>query len=247
MKNIFKIHFFFYITMIVALFTGNIIDFLNFTSIILVHEIGHLFGGFLFKWNVLRVVILPFGGLTVFNQMINTSLFEQFIVTILGPLFQIVFFVVLKQFYNLSSDIIFLNYILLLFNLLPIYPLDGSKLLYIFLCILFPFKLSHLLIIFVSFITCFFGFFILDSFDLLIVLILVFLLISVFKEFMNHNYIFNKFLLERFNYNLKFSKIKTINKLDNMYFCFKHVFFINGKYITEKNMLMKRFDKYDKL
>lgn len=248
-KNIFKvkIHFFFYITMMVALFTGNIIDFLNFTSIILIHEFGHLFGAFLFKWNIDKIIILPFGGLTIFNQKINTSLFQQFIVTILGPLFQFFFFFVINFFFDISSNVIYYNFILLVFNLFPIYPLDGSKLIYIILCYIFPFKISHLLMIVISIFFIIFVFCFISNFDFLIFLIMFFLLKSSIKELCDHKMIFNKFLLERYNYNFDFKKTRFVKNINYMYFCYRHVFLMDKKYITEKNMLRKRFDKYNKL
>lgn len=243
----FRIHFFFYVVMAIALFTGNIIDFLIFTSIIVVHELGHIFGALMFKWDIKEVVILPFGGLTVFNQKINTSLLEQFIVTLLGPLFQIVFFALISNFFSLSKSVIYYNFVLLVFNLLPIFPLDGSKFLFVFLCMIFPFKFSHLLVIFISFCTIVFLFFLVDYFDFLIFLILLFLIIKLVLEFSNHRLIFNKFLFERYSYCFNFKKIKIIKNINSMYLMCKHVFLVDGEYITERNILRKRFDKYNKL
>ena len=64
-----------------------------FDCIVIVHELGHIVGGVMFSWKISKIILLPFGGLTVFDNFVNTSLFEQFIVTILGPIFQIVLFI----------------------------------------------------------------------------------------------------------------------------------------------------------
>lgn len=246
-KNIFKIHVFFYIFMFIAFITGNIRDYLFFSLIIIVHECGHILGGFLFSWKIKKIILLPFGGLTIFDQPINTSMFSIFIVTLLGPLFQIVFTLLLLNFFSLSNRILYYDFLLLFFNLLPIYPLDGSKFLNIILCILFPFKYGHLALIFISFFCIFLIFCFVGHFDLIIFLILFFLIVSVYREFLNHKFIFNKFLFERFSNNYYFKHIKYIKSVDGMYLWRRHLFDVDGFFLSERNYLSKRFDKYYKL
>lgn len=242
-KNIFKIHVFFYIVMFIAFITGNIRDYLIFISIIIVHELGHIFAGVLFSWEIKKVILLPFGGLTIFNNLINTSLFQEFVVALMGPLFQVVFFFFINKLFILSDRVVYYNFVLLLFNLLPIYPLDGSKFLYIFLCLLFPFKCSHLIIISVSF--CFIFAFIIffGRFDLLVFLIFLFLFFKSCSELKNHSFIFNKFLIERYCYNLNFKHVRCVGSVDRMYLWCRHLFFIDDNYVSETNFLEKWFDK----
>lgn len=249
LKNIFKIkiHLFFYVFMFVSLVTGNFRDYIIFTSIIVVHEIGHIFGGFLFSWNIEKIIILPFGGLTIFKQFLNTSLFEQFIVTLLGPLFQIIFYLFLNYFFDLSNSVVYYNYVLLFFNLLPIYPLDGSKFLYVFLCFLFPFKVSHLILVYISFLFTFLVFLLIGRFDFLVYLIMLFLIIKNFNEYKNHDVIFNKFLLERYIYDFNFSGFKIVRRCNKMYLWCRHVFLLDNRYILEKKYLSKMFDKHSHL
>ena len=246
-KNIFKIHPFFYVLMFICLFTGNIRDFLVFSLIIFVHELGHIFFGILFSWKIDKVVILPIGGLTIFNIFINTSLFEQFIVTLIGPVFQIVFYLIINHFFILSDSVIYYNFALLIFNLLPIYPLDGSKILNVFLCLFFPFKYSHLILCFISFLGIILVFIFVGHFDLLIFLILLFLFFKVFYEFKNHRAIFYKFLYERYNYSFYFKYVKRVKCIDKMFLWCRHLFFDQGKYITEREKLLKMFDNRYKL
>ena len=248
-QNIFKIKFhpFFYILLFVSLITGNFLNYLIFFMIVFVHELGHIFGGILFSWKIEKVIILPFGGLTIFNNMINTSLFQQFIVTLLGPLFQLVFYYILKFIFPLSSFLSYYNFVLLFFNLLPIFPLDGSKFLYVFLCMFFPFKFSHLLLLFISFLVIFLVVLFVRCFDLIIFLILLFLFIKSIEEFRNHRMIFNRFLFERYAYDFKFKRVRCVRGACGMYLWCRHLFFLNNKYFTERDYLLKRFDKYDDL
>lgn len=241
LKNLFKIkiHLFFYIFMFISLITGNFWNYIIITSIIIVHEIGHILFGLIFSWKINKVIVLPLGGLTIFNTLINTSLFEQFIVALMGPLFQSLYFFILSCFFKLDNSVIFFNYMILFFNLLPIYPLDGSKILYIFLNLFLPFKYSHLLSLIVSFV-CIFFLFLYFKFNLILYLILLFLVIETVSEFINHKSVFNRFLLERYMYDLEFKRVKVVGGADSMYLWCRHVF---KKSVTERDFLYKMFDK----
>ena len=242
-RNIFKIHIFFYVVMFVCLVTGNIRDYLVFTSIIIVHELGHITAGVLFSWKVKRIVLLPFGGLTIFDNLINTSLLEEFFVALAGPVFQVLFFLFINHFFILSSSVKYFNYVLLFFNLLPIYPLDGSKFLYVFLCLVFPFKYCYLILVFVSFLFIIFVFLFVGHFDLVVFLILFFLGFKCFFVIFNYRSIFNKFLFERYMYDFNFNRVRMVNGLSSMYLWCRHLFNVDDVYVTEKKILSKLFDK----
>ena len=243
LKNLFKIkiHPFFYIFMFASLITGNFWNYIIFTSIIVVHEFGHIFAGILFSWKIKKIIILPFGGITIFNNLINTSLFEQIIVTLSGPIFQIIYFNLIKNSLNLESTITYYNYILLFFNLLPIYPLDGSKIIYVILCYFFPFKLAHIMLLIISFTTCIICIIMHNNFNLIFYLIILFLIIKLIEESLKHKYIYNKFLFERYLYNLKFNKVKYVKNEYKMFLWCRHVF-LSEKCITEKQFLSEMFD-----
>ncbi len=246
-RNIFRIHVFFYIVMFICLFTGNIRDFLFFSIIVFVHELGHIFSGLLFSWKIDKVILLPFGGLTVFNIYLNTSLFEQFIVTLMGPLFQIVFYFFISHFFVLPDSVVYYNFLLLFFNLLPIYPLDGSKFLYVFLCVFFPFKYSHIILMIVSMFFIFLVVIFVGHFDFLIFLVLCFLFFKVVCEFRNHGIIFYKFLFERYSNCFNFKCVKRVSGVNHMYLWCGHLFYDNGMYISEYEKLSKMFDNRYKL
>ena len=245
-KSIFRIHPFFYILMFICFFTGNIRDFFVFFSLIVVHEFGHILFGLLFSWKIEKIIFLPFGCLTIFNNLVNTSLFEQFVVTLMGPLFQIIFFLIINYFFNIPSCVCFFNYILLFFNLLPIYPLDGSKFLFILFCLFIPFKYCFLLLLLVSFVVIFF-IFLFVGFDLIFFLMMLYLLFKIIFEFKNIRVIFYKFLFERYIYDFKFKIIKKVDSIDKMYFFCRHLFYDGKKYVSEREKLIKMFDKRYKL
>ena len=220
--------------------TGNFKGFFIFSIIILIHELGHIIPAIYYKWKIEKVILLPFGALTLFNEKINRPLKEEFIILISGPLIQIFFTYILLQIHY-DSDIQNYSNLILFFNLLPIYPLDGSKLLNIILNKITNFKKSHLLTIYISLLTTFF-LFIKVKINLIFILIIIFIIGKVIEELKNHRNLFNLFLLERNMYNFNFKKRKTINNINQMKRDYKHIIYSKGKYETEREILKKRFD-----
>ena len=109
-------------------------------SIILVHEIAHLLLAKYYKWKTDKIYIYPLGGITKFNEDINKSLKEELLIVIIGPIVQLIYYYFLTILG--IEDIFVFNFILLAFNLLPIYPLDGGRILNIILAFLMPYKKS---------------------------------------------------------------------------------------------------------
>lgn len=198
---------------------------------------------YIFKWRIEKVILLPFGGLTVFEEDINRPLKEEALILLFGPLFQII----LTYFFR--YDEVFVNYskILLIFNLLPIYPLDGSKILNIILNMFLSFKKSHLITMYISFLFIVIVFVKYD-FNLFLLLILSFIFIRVILEIKRHNNIFNRFLLERYMKDFHFKKYKVIKGVDvnKMKRDYNHVFYNGKRYVTEREILQKRFDFHRK-
>lgn len=139
------------------------------------------------------------------------------------------------------------HYSLLFFNLLPIYPLDGSKLFNILMSKAISFKNAHLVMIYTSYLFLFITLLVSNhvSFSINLYLLLILLLLKLIGETKNHGLIYNKFLLERYLYNFNFKKTKFIigSKLSKMMRDKRHIFIIGNKELTEKEMLRKRYKK----
>ena len=198
--------------------------------------------GIRYHWKIEKVIILPFGALTIFHEDLNKKIKEEFWIVIMGPLFQIVFTLIIYLFYGMN-DFIYYSLIILGFNLLPIFPLDGSKILNLFFNKVTGFKTSHLLLIMVSILSIFVLLW-QASFSLIFILIILFLIIRIFSEVKDHESLFNRFLLERYLKKYHFSKILKINSMDmrGMKRDYGHLFFDGKKYISEEYRLKKRFD-----
>ena len=237
MKNILTkiyIHPFTYIVLLISLVTGLFKELITFLFIIIIHELGHITASILFKWKIDKISIMPFGCITIFSELINKPLVEEFIILISGPLFQFINYLIFK---DITPYFNYYNYGLFIFNMLPIYPLDGYKLYSIILNKLLPFKytMKIMLIVSILFLTLFI------KKDLIYIVILLLLLNGIIKEVKNVNFIYNKFLYERYRYNLYFKKRRIIKNINNMYKDSIHIFKIKNKYITEKEILEKRF------
>lgn len=198
--------------------------------------------GIRYHWKIEKVIILPFGALTIFHEDLNKKIKEEFWIVIMGPLFQIVFTLIIYLFYGMN-DFIYYSLIILGFNLLPIFPLDGSKILNLFFNKVTGFRTSHLLLIIVSILSIFVLLW-QASFSLIFILIILFLIIRIFSEVKDHESLFNRFLLERYLKKYHFSKILKINSMDmrGMKRDYGHLFFDGKKYISEEYRLKKRFD-----
>ena len=76
----------------------------------------------------------PTGGISKFSSELNVSRIKEFLVLINGPLVQVITYILLLKFYPYKNSIHLLkpiHYSILFFNLLPIYPLDDSKFIFI--------------------------------------------------------------------------------------------------------------------
>ena len=108
----------------------------------LIHELGHLLAGIILKMKPEKLEIMPFGVSIAFkiepkdyNKKIkkgNKLDIKKIIVASAGPLTNLIIIIIT---YNLKIDmikaimVIYTNFLIMLFNLLPIYPLDGGRIL----------------------------------------------------------------------------------------------------------------------
>lgn len=232
--------------------TGHIKDLLVFTSIIIIHELGHYTMAKINNVKVKKITIYPFGGITTLDTLINININRELLIAMGGILFQTIYMLIIiilykygfirEYIYNLYTRY---NNSILFFNLFPIVSLDGFKILNLILSKIFPFDISNKLSLGISFITLIIilavNYYI---FNYTLLLILSVLIINIVNYYKDLNYIFNKFLVERYLYNINYSKEKIINNKKEMYKDYRHIFKNGNKYLTEKKYL---YNKYSKL
>ena len=77
-----EFHYTYILIAIGFILTGYFSNLIIFTSIILIHELGHYIIAKMNKLNPERIIIYPFGGITKMNNLVNTSvlsdIFQEF-------------------------------------------------------------------------------------------------------------------------------------------------------------------------
>lgn len=231
----------FLITILFFILLGRFRIICYFMILIIIHELGHIITGIYFKWKINKIIILPFGCLTKFDIDINTKLIEEFIVSISGIIFQYIFYIIVRNYISYYY-FNYINYFLIIFNLIPINPLDGYKILNVFINKLTSFYNSLYISSYISLILIILINVLLFDINKLIIFVTIFLFIETIKNYKNINNIFNKFLLERYLKKYKFKHSKIVRNIYGMKKDYKHLFYIDNKCITEHTFLLKMFD-----
>ena len=80
--------------------TGYFHNLIIFTSIIIIHELGHYTIAKLNKLNVEKIIIYPYGGIVKMNNQVNTPIKKELSVAISGIIFQTIFFLIITIMYK---------------------------------------------------------------------------------------------------------------------------------------------------
>ena len=227
--------------------TGHFLNLIIFTSLILFHELGHYLTALFLNIEVKKIMIYPFGGITKLNSMINLDIKKELLVASSGVIMQHIFYIIIinlplrnytKELYTMyNSQIIF-------FNLMPIYPLDGSKIIQLLLSSIIPLRITNILTIITSIITILFLLYLnIYTMNYSNIMIYIILATYIIKFYQIRKYIYHKFLLERYLYNFNFAKTKIIKNYHNMYKNKKHLIYNKGELLREKDILKQIFTK----
>jgi len=196
-----------FIFLMIAFLTGTFVQLFLVFAIVFIHELGHYVAARIVRWRINKMVLWIFGGILYTDEYYNQPLREEIFVTLFGPLqhiflYGIIYFCTYIPFVpsTLVEQAFFFNTVILLFNLLPIYPLDGGKLLFYLFAYAFSFVSAYRIMLYVTIfnivIFCFIVYITLP-FTLSIYLVSLFLLIECYFTWKNRTYAFMRFLLGR--------------------------------------------------
>ena len=237
MKHIYLDKSFFFFLLIIIL-TGNFNHFSIYFLLLIIHEFGHTLTGIILGYKLDKISFYPCGGVTSFNIPLNIPLKKELLILIMGPIFQVIGYLILKQYID-GNYLTIYHYTLLIFNLLPIYPLDGGRIINILFnyhfCYVNSFYFTYIFSILILI-----GLFIYNiiNFNLNLLLMIIVLVFKLVSNYRNLKYYYSKFLLERYLNNYSFKKKKYINSIEKFYRDREHVV----KFKDEKGFLHNYFN-----
>ena len=115
------------LVLILFLIIKNINTYLIFIIFILIHELAHLLVGICIGGKPRKLTLSPFGASLEFYTYGNNNSFGRILFFLIGPLVNFIIAFLLLNFRINLDKIIFTNLAIGIFNLVPILPLDGGK------------------------------------------------------------------------------------------------------------------------
>lgn len=181
-------------------FTNQLKIYLIIMFFTLFHELGHMLIALLLKKRVYKIEVTPFGFCISFTTNIEQSPIEELLISIAGP---ITSFLLAILFYNIDvtyfskQEVVYSNILIGLFNLIPIFQLDGARIIKSLIQTKYGLikaqiiseKISDITIVLITVICSILVFY---YRNLAFFLICIFLWICVLKEKMSKHLLFNK-------------------------------------------------------
>ena len=121
-----------FIFLVILYFTNQIRIYLILMLFCVIHEIGHILVGLILKMRPEKLEIMPFGISISFYKEINNKKIniKEICVALAGPIVSLIL-AILCRYIDLKfvtvQEAVYSNILILLFNLIPIYPLDGGR------------------------------------------------------------------------------------------------------------------------
>lgn len=214
------VHPLFWLILAAGLITGHLWEALIAFFIVLIHEWGHAAAAYLFGWKIIKIELLPFGGVAQIDEDVDHPFWQECLVILAGPLQHLLLPILSLSFsalpfWGAAEQHIFIsqNAAILLFNLLPIWPLDGGRLLHLILQRCYPFRAAYKKVLSFSFVAlCLLSVFVffLFPYSLNLWVVLSFLGLSLYKERRAIAVHFLRFLLAMAHKKRQFSIVRHV-------------------------------------
>ncbi|HLR62600.1 MAG TPA: site-2 protease family protein [Lentibacillus sp.] len=247
------------IFIIISFLTGTFFELIVILTIVLIHELGHFFAAKWFGWRIRGVMLWVFGGVMDTDEHGTRPFHEEVCVALAGPLqhgFVYLFLFMLSGIELLPAHIIetayFYNTVILLFNLLPIWPLDGGKLVLLTLSEKLPYRKAYnsavmfslILNVILAAVAVLVMPFTLSAF-----LLFAFLVMENKRDWKQRYFVFIRFLLQRYHAENHFRRVQPIevsprDRLMDVFNCF-HRDRIHKIYVTLPGDVRRQMDEME--
>lgn len=214
-----------------------------------IHEIFHCIGAIIFKLNVNKITFLPFGFYAEIDNLYNVKWYQELLIVVLGPLSFIISSIIIKILYiNGSISLLLYNEInktnifILIFNLLPIYPLDGYRIIKIFFELYFTERKVLKIVNVISFVMTIFMFS--YGFNTNQIFIISFLVFNQYIMFISLKKIYRNFLISKTNKNNNTNY--KMHFFEDLYRPFNNLIIKNKKLYNEKEFSIYLLNKREK-
>ncbi len=212
----------------------------------IIHELCHVITAYIFHVKTNSIVLYPTGFKANLDDYSSLKIYQQLLILIAGPLSFFISLILINFLFYFDVISIYgkklcenYNMIILLFNILPIHPLDGGKILDILFAHVLNEFFCRILRIIISFITLVCLVFYIKSLgDLLMILFVVSSFVTSFIHFRRD---YRLFLIKR-KFTTNNYKVRINKKIE--IFRYKDNYYIeNKKLMNEKKIIDRILEK----
>ncbi|WP_126427938.1 M50 family metallopeptidase [Brevibacillus marinus] len=137
----FSIHPLFWLVIGLAVAAGYFLETLALFVIVIIHELGHIACARELGWQIQEIRLLPFGGIAAMEEVIGADPLDEIVIALAGPFMNVTMVAVSLLFWKAgvwseewTRFFMTSNWLIAGFNLLPVWPLDGGRILQSLLC-----------------------------------------------------------------------------------------------------------------
>lgn len=118
------------IFLVIFYFTNQLRQYLIIMFFSMIHEIGHIVVALIMKIKLEKIEVMPFGLKASFGTNFNDNQVKEILVALAGPITSLALGIIctnINLFFVSKQELVYSNLLIGIFNLIPIYPLDGGR------------------------------------------------------------------------------------------------------------------------
>ena len=213
----FKISYFAYLYLLLALFSGLFKNTVAFIIVIIFHELGHIFIIKYLKYPITLISIYPFGGVIKIDKIINTKIIDDVLISLGGFIGQVILFIICLIFKSYINDyfynlLLLYNKLIFIINGLFIYPFDGFWVLNHLLNYRFSYYGSYIISLVINALSVIIIINYLLYKEIMNIPVIIMILVSIIFLVKKYQELIQKFYLERLYFDFYYRNINYFNK-----------------------------------